>query len=117
MRELPVRLGGDTDAPGVNEETLRLGWVDFVSYEWRPFLRRMTPRRPSEPVPNKANVEGSGTDSSLVVSLPEMAMAVDPSRAPRSILALNRTILTLDCTVMALIAAPRIIPVKTPASA
>jgi hypothetical protein len=116
MRELPVRLGGDSDAPEANEETLRLGWVDFVSYEWRPFLRHMTPRR-SEPVPNKANVEGSGTDSSLVVSPPEMAMAVDPSRAPRSILTLNRTILTLDCTVMALIAAPRIIPVKTPASA
>ena len=75
-----------------------------------PFLRRVTQRTQSEPVPNKASVEGSGTDSSLVVSPPETAMAVDPSRDPRSILALNGT-------VIALIAAPPIIPVKTPASA
>src|ERR1700737_3035974 len=109
MRELCVRPETAMHLSLI-EETGRLGVGRADQLRIVLFLRRVTQRTQSEPVPNKASVEGSGTDSSLVVSPPETAMAVDPSRDPRSILSLNGT-------VIALIAAPPITPVKTPASA
>jgi hypothetical protein len=88
------------------EETSKVVLPMSCQLRVAPFLRRRAPRRVSEPVPNKANVEGSGTDSSLVVS-PEVI--ADPSA--------RRAISTVRCTVLALMTAPPTLPGNTPVSA